>query len=173
MRKEKWFVVVIVLLLLAAGAAVAQAQANGSIRGMIYQDTNADGICGVGDPVLSGVPVEFAPDGGQAINLVSGNDGSYGLVAAGYGTWRVTAKPTTGQVTSVEKTRVIVLSAERPVVEGVNFCVNLGTSSGGGGVLLPESGAALPPTLLVAAILGVALLILGMGLIVRDRRTAG
>lgn len=172
MRKEKWFVVVVVLLLLAAGAAVVQAQSNGSIRGVVYQDTNADGICGSGDPTLANVPIEFAPDGGQAINLFSGNDGTYGLVAASYGTWRVTAKPTTGQVTGIEKTKVIVLSAERPVAEGVNFCVYTGTSSGGG-VTLPESGAALPPALLVATILGAALLVAGTGLIVRDRRTTG
>lgn len=177
MRKRIWLTVLLVLLLLTIGATVVQAQAtNGAIRGTLYQDANADGICGAGDPTISGVPVEFAPDGGQTITLVSGADGTYGLASVTLGTWRVAAKPLEGWVTTSLTPIVVVLSTAQPTSENVNFCLAQGTTSNPTPTpvppptTLPESGAVLPPALLAVAVLGGVLLLAGMGLIVRDRR---
>ena len=126
MRKRIWLAVLLVLLLLVIGATAVQAQTNGTIRGTLYQDANSDGICGAGDPTISGVPVEFTPDGGQTITLVSGADGTYGLAAVTLGTWRVTAKPLQGWVTTSLTPIVVVLSAEQPTSENVNFCLAQG-----------------------------------------------
>ncbi len=176
MRKRIWFTVLLVLLVLAIGATAVQAQTNGAIRGTLYQDANADGICGAGDPTISGVPVDFTPDGGQTITLVSGSDGTYGLASVTLGTWRVSARPLEGWVTTSLTPIVVVLSAGQPTSENVNFCLAQGTTSSPTPTpvppptTLPESGAFLPPTLLAAAVLGAVLLFAGMGLIVRERR---
>lgn len=179
MRKRLWLTVLLVLLLLAIGATAVQAQAtNGAIRGTLYQDTDVDGICGAGDPTISGVPIDFAPDGGQTITLTSGADGTYGLASVTLGTWRVAARPLEGWVTTSLTPIVVVLSTGQPVSENVNFCLAQGTTGSPTptpppATTLPESGATVPPSLLAAAVLGAVLLFAGMGLIVRDRRAAG
>jgi len=170
MYKRTWLIILLLVLSLAIGVAAVQAQTNGAIRGTIYQDTNSDGVCGAGDPIIASVPVEFAPDGGQTITLVSGIDGTYGLVAATLGTWRVTAVAPSGYTTTSEPTIVVVLNEENPVAEGINFCLAQSGATPTPPTTLPESGAAVPPTLLAAAILGAVLLFAGIGLIVRDRR---
>ena len=49
MRKRVAITLLLVVLVLAAGVAAVQAQENGAIRGTIYKDANADGVCGAGD----------------------------------------------------------------------------------------------------------------------------
>jgi hypothetical protein len=175
MRKRMWLTVLLVVLLLALGVTAVQAQTTvkGAIRGTIYHDTNADGVCGDGDPTLASIPIDFAPDGGQTISLITGADGTYGLASVTLATWRVTAKPPEGWVTSSQATITVVLSTEQPVAENANFCLAQTTTGTTPPPTLPESGASVPPVLLMAAALGVALLIAGTGLIVRDQRTAG
>jgi len=171
MRKRIWLTVLLVLLLLTIGATVVQAQTNGAIRGTLYQDADSDGICGAGDPTISGVPVDFTPDGGQTITLVSGSDGTYGLASVTLGTWRVSARPLEGWVTTSLTPIVVVLSTGQPTSENVNFCLAQGGPTQPlPPATLPESGAVLPPALLAAAVLGGVLLLDGMGLIARDRR---
>jgi hypothetical protein len=170
-----WLTVLLVILLLALGVTAVQAQTTvkGAIRGTIYQDTNADGVCGDGDPTLASIPIDFAPDGGQTISLISGADGTYGLASVTLGTWRVTAKPAEGRVTTSQATITVVLSTEQSVAENVNFCLAQSTSGSTPPTTLPESGASAPPILLITAVMGVALLVAGTGLIVRDQRAAG
>ena len=101
MRKRMWFTFLLVVLLLAVGVSVAQAQAsNGAIRGTLYNDTNADGVCGQGDPTVSGVPINFTHSGGHTITLTSGTDGTYGLAGVSLGTWSVAAQPLQGWTTT-------------------------------------------------------------------------
>lgn len=185
MRKRNWLIVLLVLLLMAVGAAAVQAQTTGAISGTIYQDTNADGICGEGDPTMSGVPILFTPDGGGGvITLISGSDGTYGLAAVTLGTWRVAARPPQGWMTTSLTPIVVVLSTAQPNSQNVNFCLAPGTSPTPTPTptpvltptpvpppsTLPESGATFPPALLAAVVLGAVLLLAGMGLIARDRR---
>ncbi|UCG26040.1 MAG: hypothetical protein JSW55_08670, partial [Chloroflexota bacterium] len=60
MRKRVWLTVLLVVLLLAIGATAVQAQTvKGAIRGTVYHDTNADGVCGDGDPTLASIPIDF------------------------------------------------------------------------------------------------------------------
>ncbi|MCA9979933.1 MAG: hypothetical protein KDD89_03855, partial [Anaerolineales bacterium] len=88
--------VALVLLLATTAVVSAQEKNIGSIRGTVYLDRNADGVCGAdqGDPIQAGVPIEFVSnDGGFTTYLQSGDNGTYGLVAAGLGTWQVSARP--------------------------------------------------------------------------------
>jgi hypothetical protein len=144
----------------------------GSIRGTVYEDKNADGKCvGTGEPALPGVTIEFvSTDGETVVYLGSGDDGTYGLVAAGLGTWTVTAKPPEGWAVTSQNPIEAFLVTDQNLILGVDFCVVKGTGTAGV-VVLPESGAVLSPALVGALIAGSSLVIAGAGLEWRRRRT--
>jgi hypothetical protein len=183
MRKRMWIAILLVVLLLAVGVTIAQAQAtNGAIRGTLYNDTNADGVCGAeGDPTVSGVPIEFTHSGGHTITLTSGNDGSYGLASVSLGTWSVAVKPLDGWTTTSLSPIVVTLTETNNTASNINFCLAQVTATQPIAptptpvppTTLPESGASGPPTLLIAAGLGAILLLAGMALIIHERRTTG
>lgn len=166
-------IVIMLLLILTAGVVAAQDQ-KGSIRGTVYQDLNGDGQCvGKGEPVLAGVPIKFvANDGKTTLHLQSGEDGTYGLVGAGFGTWTVTAEPNNEWVVTSENPVEVFLGSEQLLVLGVDFCLaKVGTVPPQ--TVLPESGAAIAPVLLAAMTVGVGLSVAGFALEIRRRRSAG
>lgn len=181
MLGKVWLRLALALLLsLILGVALVQAQAaNGAIRGTVYEDIDANGVCiGTGEPGLANIPVEFMSDGGTVIVLQSGQDGTYGMVGVGNGTWQVTVKPGTGFLVTSQQSYSITVSDEVKTTAGVDFCVARVTdSTGDDGALLPESGASLPPALLVTAAVGAALIwagvfALGIGLKLRRRHSS-
>jgi hypothetical protein len=151
-----------------------QTEVRGSISGAVYEDRNADGVCvGTGEPALAGINIQFASDDGSStVDLQSGPDGTYGLVAAGLGTWTVTGVPLTGFSVSSTNPQVVHLSAELPDATGVDFCIIKGSGSGGGLVVLPESGASIAPPLWIAALAGISLVAAGAALEIRRRRSS-
>jgi hypothetical protein len=151
-----------------------QTEVRGSISGAVYEDRNADGVCvGTGEPALAGINIQFASDDGSStVHLQSGPDGTYGLVAAGLGTWTVTGVPLTGFSVSSTNPQVVHLSAELPDATGVDFCIIKGSGSGGGLVVLPESGASIAPPLWIAALAGISLVAAGAALEIRRRRSS-
>jgi hypothetical protein len=170
LRRTVYTVIILLLILVLAG--VAQAQSSGTVRGTIYQDLNADGVCvGTGDPVLAGVPIELVTaDGQTTVNLESGSDGTFGMVAAGFGTWNVTAIPGEGFSVTGQQTRSVTIGSSEPEVTGADFCVaQVTTSSGGTATVLPESGAGLSSSLLAATAVGLAFIMIGAGLELRRR----
>lgn len=184
------FLIVIILIVALSTAASAsddssrpiastaglmfQTEVRGSIRGTVYEDRNADGVCvGAGEPALAGINIQFvSDDGGSTVHLQSGPDGSYGLVAVGLGTWTVTAVPLTGFSVSSTNPQVVVLSAEQLDTTGVDFCIIKGSGSGDGSVVLPESGASIAPPILIAAITGISLVAAGAAIEIRRRRSS-
>lgn len=143
----------------------------GSIRGTVYDDKNADGSC-ANDPILAGVPIKFVSNDQQWTGyLQSGENGTYGLVAAGLGTWTVTAEPGAGMiVTSKNPLQVFIGEANRLAL-GVDFCVAKGTkTTGTGTVILPTAGAAVAPSFIISGLSGLGLIVLGFGMEVRRRR---
>lgn len=171
----------VIILLLSATVVLAQTppiptavptpESNGSIRGTVYLDTNGNGICpDQGEPIHVGVPIEFISDDGKwSTFLQTGDDGTYGLVAAGYGTWKVSARPNANDfVVTSKPTLNVFLSSEEPLALNINFCIR--KTSGAktaavGPTVLPAAGAAadnLP--FAMAAFSGLALLGLGLGL---------
>ncbi|MEM7333311.1 MAG: hypothetical protein AAF490_14570 [Chloroflexota bacterium] len=174
-----------VLLFAAAGLANAQEE-RGAIHGAIYIDVNGDGVCvntGVeGEDPVAGVPIEFvSSDEAVVINLETGADGTYGLVAAGQSIWRVTAKPDASEwtVTSENPLYPPVLPETGLIQTDVNFCVANGSGSGVGGdavIVLPESGAPASTaglgTLIPAlSVMGILFIAIGVVLEVRRRQT--
>lgn len=170
MRKRIWLTLLVVLLLLV-GATAVQAQENGAIRGTIYNDANADGVCGEADETVSSVPVKFTHSGGYNVTLNSGSDGTYGLAGVTVGSWTVEVQPPTGWRATSKTPLTVNLTAAANSVGNVNFCLAQGTASTP--TTLPASGAVVPPILLVTALTGVLLLLAGMGLILRERRATG
>ena len=176
-RRISLLVIVITLVLLLTPVIAANAQDNniGSIRGVVYNDLNADGFCvGSGEPGQSGVPVEFVyTASGTAVPLLTGVDGSFGIVSITLGTWQVTVKPPLGWRVTSEATKTVTLTQTNPQAVGVDFCITQAPASGGGSSppTLPESGASVAPSLLIAAAIGAMLLAAGAGIILKDRRS--
>lgn len=187
MSKKLQFGLIFTLLLLSvAGGAYAQ---SGSIRGTVYQDTNVDGVCvGTGEPTVRGVPINILSPGGQNdIVLESGDDGTYGMVAAGLGTWTVVIKQASGWVVTSNNNIQVYLNSDQPGAQGVDFCVvRAGTATPPAStatptstpvpgttppaVVLPESGGPIAPLLLAALAAGTGLILAGLGIEWHRRR---
>lgn len=173
--------VVLMLVLILPGAAALAQTSGGSIRGSVYHDQDANGVCvGTGEPGQPGVPVEFAIQDGQLIlELETGVDGSYGLVAVGLGRYLVSAKPGTGWQVTSQQVLDVTLTAEQPVATGVDFCIAQVPDTGGTPppppppATLPESGASVSPNLIIATAIGAFLLAMGSALLLRSRRNPG
>lgn len=143
---------------LAPESEEAQREA-GSIRGTVFRDLNNDGLCGgEGEGPLAGVPVRFT-SGDETIYLQSGENGTFGLVAAGLGYWEVAAEPSAAQgVVTSTSPRGVQLSADDQLAVGVDFCIG---STRPAQVILPESGAPAMPGLWLFAAVGLLLLVAG------------
>lgn len=180
MRKLIRITLPLLLLLALAGAVYAQedGEERGTIRGAVYQDVNGDGRCvntGVsGEVPVPGVNVEFvSSDEETVVTLFTGDDGTYGLVAAGQSVWRVTAKPDPAKwvVTSENPRSVPLLDVASLEQLNIDFCV---ASPARAVIVLPKSGAAAGPLNMVtavAALLGVGVFALGLGMEWRRRTT--
>lgn len=172
------------LLLAAAGALAQDTQSSGTIRGGVYQDVNGDGRCldtGIaGEDPVPGVEVVFvSSDRATVVTLTTGDNGTYGLAAAGQSIWEVTARPDPSRwiVTSENPLYVPVLPEEGMVQTDVNFCISQGANAI---IVLPQSGAAVAATATAAhggqfwaaitAVLGLALF--GAGAVLQQRRQA-
>ncbi|HET6446027.1 MAG TPA: SdrD B-like domain-containing protein [candidate division Zixibacteria bacterium] len=176
-RKISLSLMVLVLILLIVPVLSANAQNNvGTIRGIVYNDLNADGYCvGTGEPGQQGVPVEFVyVASGTTVPLLTGVDGSYGIVSITLGTWRVTVKPPAGWRVTSQATREVTLTDTLPLATGIDFCITQAPASGGGTSppVLPESGAGIAPGLIAAALMGASLLAAGTGVLLNSRRSS-
>ncbi len=170
----------IALLLLFTGATIAYAQTEvrGEIHGAVYEDVNGDGVCvnsGVeGENPIADVNLEFvSSDEATIVNLHTGSDGTYGLVAAGLSIWRVTVKPDTNEwnATSENPTFAYVLPETGLIQTDINFCLQKG---GNAVIILPESGAAAQPTIMpwivLVSILGGSFVVMGLAMEWRRRQ---
>ena len=122
---------VFLILFVSTAFVSADLSGRGSIRGTIYQDLDGNGVCGGGDTLVGNFGLQFmTADGAVTLNLISGSDGTYGLVGAGLGEWIVTAVPPTSSwiVTSANPVTVIT-SDEDPIATNINFCVQGGGSA--------------------------------------------
>ena len=139
--KKKAVTLFILTILLALFTTVAFAQEGdnvnkGSIRGNVYWDANFDGGCdGENDKPLSGVTINFLRGGVQAVQLETGEDGTYGLVAAEFGEWTINVEAPSGyRILGVTEHAVNIVGGggSSEVVVGVNFCMaELGQGGGG------------------------------------------
>jgi hypothetical protein len=145
---------------------------------MVYRDVNGDGICvnsGVaGEEPIANIDVEFvSSDEKTVITLYTGPDGRYGLAAAGFSYWGVTAKPGPDWITTSEKTRYVPIYEDTLVATDVNFCIQEARTVT---TFLPASGGNFPgwtgiPSLLTLAfVAGLMLMVVGMGLYWRQSR---
>lgn len=166
MKKVAALVLVALVLSVVVGTAAAF-QDRGSIRGTVYEDKNRDGKCtGTGDPILKDIPIKFVSDDGKyTVFLQSGANGTYGLVAAGFGTWTVSAEPPSGYVVTSKSPQKVFLGSNQLLALGVDFCVAKGTA----GTVLPESGAAVAPIVVLVAGIGASMMLAGAGFEWRKR----
>ncbi|MCA9874499.1 MAG: hypothetical protein KC441_12610 [Anaerolineales bacterium] len=190
--KKYWTIGLALVLLLALIVSAASAQENGSIRGAVYQDVNGDGKCvdtGVaGEGPVKDVNLEFVNTGGDwTVNLYSGENGTFGLVAAGFGYWRVTAQPNSEWYVTSQNPVYVAIDEDKPLAVDVVFCVSRGLYYPIVPVypvypvqplpaVLPESGAAASTTggwgTAIFAFVGLSFLAVGAGLEWQRRRRA-
>lgn len=165
---------VVLLLTMVASLSIVFAQTtSGVIRGTVNKDLDANGVCvGTGEPGQSGIPVELVTADGSTLVLNTGDDGTYGLVAAGLGTWQVTVKPATGWHVTSDQTRQVTISTNNPEANNVDFCVAQVTASteASGAAVLPASGALISPFLLIVGVTGLVFLAAGAVLLLKGRR---
>ena len=167
MSNKKTLLLLIILVLSLMPSLVLAQSSNGSIKGTVYEDQNADGKCsGTGEPGLVGVPIKFV-SGETTVFLESGQDGTYGLVAAGFSTWEVTAEPSSEGVVSSMNPIFVTIDETNSAAEGVDFCV---AKTGAVPPVLPESGASVAPIFIIALATGGGFLIAGFALEMRRRR---
>ncbi len=138
------------------GGTSSDSDESGSIQGHVYKDVNGDGVCvnsGVaGEDPIQGVSVEFlSSDEATKITVTSGDDGGFGLFAAGQSYWQVSAKPEAGWGVTSENPQYVPVYPESLGHTGIDFCVAEGAGGGASNgvivldssqVLLPEAGAA-------------------------------
>jgi len=137
MRRALKITILIIPLLLVTGVFFVSAKNDsprGTIRGGVYLDADGDGQCGPLTPVPN-IDILLV-NGNNRVTLHTGANGTFGLPAAGHGTWRVTANPDPSiwTVTSANPLLVTVFDNEGLIQTGVNFCV-----SGDGPVGAPSS----------------------------------
>lgn len=163
---------------------------NKSIRGSVYIDVNSDGVC-VNSGVAGEVPVQYinidftSSAGEKLVTLQSGENGTYGMVGAGDSYWEVKADPDNTWVVTSQNPIYVPIGDDTPVQTGVDFCVqkvgtyvpptNLPVVPVAPPALLPVAGAAHSASssaLLLVAIAGIGLILLGAGLKVRERAIA-
>ena len=174
MMKKKWLIGFIVALVLSMSITVlASAQddaRDGSIRGTVYLDENGNGKCvDEGEPIHPGVPIEFVSDDGKwSTYLQTGDDGTYGLVSAGYGTWQVSARPNANDfVVTSEPTIAVFVGSEEKLALNINFCIQatdgvITTRNATSNAVLPQAGGGFNNNFyILAAIIGLAFLSAG------------
>ncbi|MCA9970887.1 MAG: hypothetical protein KC425_11765 [Anaerolineales bacterium] len=173
MKKVIWITLALALVLLPlAGTLQAQEKTTGAIMGVVYQDVNGDGKCvdtGVaGEGPVGSVNVEFvSSDEKTILTMYSSPDGAFGLFAAGFSYWKLTARPSADWVVTSANPIYAPIDADSPAVSGLIFCVQKASTVR---VVLPQSGALGGAGLLAAtAVLGTTTLATGLFLQLRRR----
>jgi len=142
---------------------------HGTIQGLVYRDVNGDGVCvgsGIdGEEPMPNIDIEFVSSDEQTvITLYTGPDGRYGLAAAGFSYWSVTAKPSPEWIVTSEKTLYVPIYEDSRSATGVNFCIQpLQTVT----TFLPASGGAASGwanLLSLTFVAGLMLMTVGLGL---------
>jgi hypothetical protein len=135
----------------------------GTIRGTVFRDDDQDGIYDAGESGLPGIPVHVESNGGWTVDLVTGDDGTYGPSALGRASYTVSIDAPPGYAATTP-TRRESIAVSGNAVTGQDF----GLASAP--VVLPEAGAQPASGLYVSAV-GVAC-VLG-GVCLRRRRSRG
>ena len=148
----------------------------GTIQGMVYQDVDGNGQCvntGVtGEGPVAGVDIKFVSSDEQTVlTLQSGPDGIFGLAAAGYSYWGVTAVPGPEWIVTSEETLNVPLYEDSRVATDINFCVQAVQSLAAPIFLPAAGGSGAMPLLNLALIAGLLLMVTGAGIYWRQNRS--
>ncbi len=127
MKKALKITIFIIPFLLVTGVLLVSAKNDpprGTIRGGVFLDADGDGQCGTSTPVPN-INILFV-NGSNRVTLYTGSNGTFGLPAAGRGTWVVTANPDPAvwTVTSANPLRITVFEDEGLVQTDAVFCVS-------------------------------------------------
>ncbi|MFN2246107.1 MAG: carboxypeptidase-like regulatory domain-containing protein [Candidatus Promineifilaceae bacterium] len=179
---QKLSLILTTILLLLGSVLTASAQdGGGTISGTVYLSDNPNGTCTEDNlPGQSGIQIQVIDvDNDTTVNLTTNSDGTYEFITSIDGTYQVTVNPGASWRVLTQQTRQIVISEDSPDHEDIDFCIAqvpaTPTSTAPTPMptfvptpiptqppTLPQSGAAIAPSLLLIAGLGVLLIIGGL-----------
>jgi LysM repeat protein len=123
-------------------AAEVQAQDNGSIRGTVFYDSNYNGVMDSGEAGMPDVTVTLSSSSNWSFAYTTGSDGTYGPAGLSHGHYSAQLTVPYGYMpTTATHYNGLEVSAEKPVITGVNFGLNTGyywpPNTGGPPVVAP------------------------------------
>jgi hypothetical protein len=133
--------------------APAAAQSEGQIGGIVYEDTNGNGIREEGEEGLDDIEVKF-DSGGWSTTLSTGDNGAFSL-NANPATWTVTVLPPEGY-TAPKSSVEVFISQPGDAVTNLEF----GLVPSESGEVLPASGGVVSEGVLIGGLIG--LLVAGL-----------
>ncbi len=163
-------VMLFVVAMLGFGITPAAAQSEGRIGGIVYEDTNGNGIREEGEEGIKDVEVKF-DSGGWNTTISTADSGAFSL-NVNPATWTVTVLPPAGYDAPKESIEVFI-SAPGDAVTNLEFGLVAVTDEDSGEVL-PDSGGVVSETIIIgglATLLGVGVVLVAVGQ-VRNRRGA-
>ncbi len=153
--KKRAFVVLVLVAALLVVAVPALAQSEGRINGIVYADTNGNGVREDGEEGIRDVEVVFE-SAGWSLPVTTQPDGTFGI-DLNPATWTVTVKPPTGYAAlQSSQTVEIVNPGDTVSVEFAMIAVEEGE-------VLPDSGGFISEGALIG---GLALLVVAGGAMV-------
>jgi hypothetical protein len=149
------------LVMLFAVVLPAAAQSEGRIAGIVYADTNANGIRDEGEPGIKDARVNFA-SGGWDTTINTADDGSFSI-ELNPGTWTVTiVELPAGYFEPEVASTEVVVAAAGDAVSNVEFAIVPE------GTVLPASGGPVPGYIIIGGL--IAMLIAGGALVLLGQR---
>lgn len=144
---------------------------NGSIRGVVFEDTNGNGGRDSGEVGVSGVKVTIDSSGDWSATFTTGSDGSYAPVNLGTAFYSAEVTVPDGYVaTGPTRYEGIGIGIHGFVATGINFAISKTTTPSA----LPAAGAGgLTPGILTLIALATIVLVTGAYFVLRGRNQAG
>lgn len=158
---------IVVLSLLSAGIKPAAAQSEGQIGGIVYVDSNGNGIREEGEEGIKDVEVTF-DSGGWNVTVSTADNGAFSI-AANPATWKVSILVPDGYTAEKTSTEVFI---ENPgdAVTNIEFALvpQVEEAAKDGEEVLPASGGVVSSGVIVAGLFG--MMVLGLAMVFIGQR---
>jgi hypothetical protein len=142
---------VALLALLVAGVKPVAAQSEGQIGGIVYVDTNGNGIREEGEEGIKDVEVTF-DSGGWSTTISTDDKGAFSL-AVNPATWTVSIKEPEGYTAPTTSTEVFI-EAAGDAVTNLEFSLVPQSEEEAGKEVLPASGGIVSSGVIVGGLIG-------------------
>ena len=171
-------IAILIVMSLTVVFATVAAQTEGKIAGIVYVDTNGNGIREEGEEGLQDVEVTFTSAGWNT-TINSAESGAFEIMV-NPATWTVSVDPPAGYTADVTSTEVLIENPGEEITN-VEFALVVQTeddaddtaaADGEGDEVLPASGSVVSGGVIIGGLVTLMVLGLGMVLVGQRRNTA-